>query len=153
MRKRETLTCSSAYLCNHWLMCVPWPGIKPATLEYWDDAQTNWTTWPGLILFFLRFYLFIFRERGKEGRETSMWERNIYWLPLVHSTTGDWTCNLGMCPDQELNLWPFTLQDNAQPMIHTGQGKHILLLKCQVLQIRLLMSLPTKRKSGSLLPT
>ena len=35
---------------------------------------------------FKRFYLFIFREKGKEGEE---WERNIYmqenidWLPLT----------------------------------------------------------------------
>ena len=26
---------------------VPWPRIKPATLAYWDDALTNWTTQPG----------------------------------------------------------------------------------------------------------
>ena len=27
---------------------VPQPGIKPATLIYWDDALTNGATWPGL---------------------------------------------------------------------------------------------------------
>ena len=39
-----------------------------------------------------------------------MCERNIDRLPLVHTPpgikpapTGDWTCNPGLCPDQELN--------------------------------------------------
>ena len=43
-----------------------------------------------------------------------MRERNIDWLPLLCALTGDWTCNPGMCPDQESNWRPFTLQDEAQ---------------------------------------
>ena len=59
------------------------------------------------------------KERGQEGgRErhqyinTSMWERNIGCL-LVCSPTRDWTLNLVMCPDWELNLWTFALQEDA----------------------------------------
>ena len=51
-----------------------------------------------------RFYLFIFREKGKEGgrkrgRDTSV----CGWLPLARPPTGDLACNLGMCPDWESN--------------------------------------------------
>ena len=64
-------------------------------------------------------YLF-FREweRGKgekRGKETSMWESNIDWLPLIHTLIGEQSYNPGMWPDWELNQWPFALQDNAQP--------------------------------------
>lgn len=37
-------------------------------------------------------------------------------LPFVHAPTGNWTRNLGMCADQELNLQPFSLWDNTQPV-------------------------------------
>ena len=48
-----------------------------------------------------------FRESGRER------ERNIDWLPPVHALTRDWTQNLGMCPDWELNLQPFGVWDEA----------------------------------------
>ena len=32
------------YACISWFLYVPWPGIKPATLLYWDDALTTWAT-------------------------------------------------------------------------------------------------------------
>ena len=35
-----------------WMFYVPWPGIKPSTLAYWDNVLTNWTTQPGLIFYF-----------------------------------------------------------------------------------------------------
>ena len=51
--------------------------------------------------YFSRMYLFIFREKGKEGRkrgrETSMC--GCLSLPL----TGDLACNPDMCPDWESN--------------------------------------------------
>ena len=67
-----------------------------------------------IISFKDRMYLFLENER-KRGREPSMWERNIDRLPLACALTEDWSCNLGMCPDQELNQQPFALQDIAQP--------------------------------------
>ena len=68
------------------------------------------------------------REEGMEGGreregETLMWERNINWLSLIYPGTRDWTCNLGICPDQELNLWPFDAQDYTQPTEPYGWGK------------------------------
>ena len=69
-----------------------------------------------LLYYFLRFYLFLERGGGKvKGRETSMWERNIYQLPLVLALTGDWTPNPGVWPDRESNWWPYTSRDSGQP--------------------------------------
>ena len=44
-----------------------------------------------------------FRDRGRDRER----ERNIDRLPPIHVPIGDQTWNLGMCPDQELNLQPF----------------------------------------------
>ena len=50
-----------------------------------------------------------FKERGRgRAKETSMWERNINWLP-----PRDWTCNLSICPDQESNWRTFGAWDDA----------------------------------------
>ena len=72
---------------------------------------------PSLALsLFKRFYLFTFRERGREGeREGNIDVRNINWLPLAHTVTRDQTHSPGMCPDGESNQAPFSLWDNAQP--------------------------------------
>ena len=48
-----------------------------------------------------RFYLFIFRERGREGERDGEKHQCV-----VHSRappTGDLACNPGMCPDWESN--------------------------------------------------
>ena len=37
---------------------------------------------------FLKFYLFIFRERGKEGEREG--EKRNLWLPLTHPLLGTW---------------------------------------------------------------
>ena len=49
-----------------------------------------------------------FREKGMEG------EGGKHWL-VAFSTGSDWdqTHNPSMCPDWELNLWPFGAQDDA----------------------------------------
>ena len=43
------------------------------------------------------------RRERERGRETSVCERNIDWLPLACALTRDQTHNPGMCPDQESN--------------------------------------------------
>ena len=71
------------------------------------DLKINYNIY-GMFFFFLRFYLFIFKTEGKEGRkrgrETSMcgflW-RAPYW---------DLASNPGMCPDWEWIQWPFGSQ-------------------------------------------
>ena len=62
--------------------------------------------------FFLRFYLCLEREEGKEKER----ERNInVRLPVTHPhQTGDLTHNPGMCPNRESNWRPFGSQAGAQ---------------------------------------
>ena len=50
-------------------------------------------------------------ERERE-RERKMTETSIGCLLRLPWPT-DQTCYIGMCPDQELNLWPFGLQGDA----------------------------------------
>ena len=79
-----------------------------------------------VLFYFLNDFIYLFLERG-EGRKKEK-ERNIpmqekQWSVASHMlSTGDLAHNPGMCPDQELNQWPFTLQDDAQPLSHTCQG-------------------------------
>ena len=63
------------------------------------------------------------RDRGRRG-ETDR-QTDIDWLPPIHIPTRDQTHNLGMCHDQELNLQPFGVQDNAnaptEPLGHDSR--------------------------------
>ena len=69
-------------------------------------------TFPAIIFFFflkiLFIYLFIFKERGREGEREGKKHKSGFasHVPL----TGDLAHNPGMCPDWELNQWPFGLQ-------------------------------------------
>ena len=62
------------------------------------------------MFFFLRFYVFIFRE-GKEERK-----RGKHQCVFVSHATPTWdlTCNPGMCPDWESNQRPFGTQAGTQ---------------------------------------
>ena len=57
-------------------------------------------------------FFIAFRERGRE--RTLMCKRSNNWLPPKCTWTGDWTCNLRMCPDQESNLQPFGYETMLQ---------------------------------------
>ena len=80
--------------------------------------------------YFLKFSpkdmsLLILEREGKErGRETSMWERNIDRLPSKCTSTGHGTCNLGICPDRELNLQTCGVLDSAPAKRATPSGSH-----------------------------
>ena len=69
-------------------------------------------------LLFIDKYIYLFSERG-EGREKEK-ERNIdvqeIHLSVAFHTppAGVLALNPGMCPDWELNLWPFTSQASTQ---------------------------------------
>ena len=55
------------------------------------------------VIIFKRCYLFIFRQRGWEGREKER-ERNIdVWLPLTRPPARDLAHNPGMYPNGESN--------------------------------------------------
>ena len=64
------------------------------------------------ILFFKRFYLFIFRERGRGGEREG--EKHNCVVASYKSPTGDLAHNPGICPDWESNRQPFGSQARAQ---------------------------------------
>ena len=65
-----------------------------------------------IYLFFKRFYLFNFLERGREGERDE--EKHQCAVASHVSPTGDLAWHPGTCPDWELNQWPFFLQASAQ---------------------------------------
>ena len=77
----------------------------------------------GSIDFLQRFYLFIFRQRGREGER----EREKHQCVVASHVppTGDLAHSpaCALCPDWELNQDPFIdLQARTQPLSHTSQG-------------------------------
>ena len=65
-----------------------------------------------LISFFLRFYLFTFKQRGREGEREG--EKPQCVVASCAPPAGDLSCNPGMCPDWELNQPPFSSQAGTQ---------------------------------------
>ena len=62
----------------------------------------------------------------EEGRGV---EKNIYQLPPIHTSTGDQTHNLDMCPDWEFDPQPFGVQDNTPTNGLPGRGYHRVFLR------------------------
>ena len=62
----------------------------------------------------------ILRERGREK------ERNIDWLPPVHTPIRHQACNLGMCHDRESNLRCFGVWDDAPSTWVTRPGPYLV---------------------------
>ena len=84
-----------------------------------------------LFLFLLFFTFYLFLERGTEGER----ERRKHWctrdnqLVASHmSPTGDMAHNPGMCPDWELNRWPFGLQAPAQSTEPHQPGQYAICI-------------------------
>ena len=100
---------------------VLWLGIEPVTLWITAHAQSTELHQPGHYYYY--FLLIDFREEGVEGGR----EKNIDWLPPICAITGEWTCHLGMWPDQELN-W------TSQPtQSHVIRAEHCHLNKTTAL--------------------
>ena len=80
------------------------------------------------------------RERERE-LETSMWKRNINWLPSICALTRNWAHDLGICPDWESNLqllvYGMTLQ-STEPL---NQGWQCYLLPYYIWQLLYFMIL------------
>ena len=64
---------------------------------------------------FLRFYLFSFRERGREGEREGEKHQCVVASPMP--PTGDLARNPGMCPDWESNQRPFGSQAGTQSTV------------------------------------
>ena len=62
--------------------------------------------------FFVRFYLFIFTERGRDGEREGEKHQCVVASCVPHA--GDLAQNPDMCPDQESNLRPFGSQSRTQ---------------------------------------
>ena len=75
--------------------------------------------------FLKRFYLFIFRERGKEGERER--EKHQGVVASHVPPRGDLARNPGMCPDWELNRRPFRLQVDSQSTKPHQPGPDLLL--------------------------
>ena len=65
-----------------------------------------------LFAFYKRFYLFIFRERRREGEREGKKHQCVVAFQVPH--TGDLAHNPGMCPDWGSNQWPFGSHASAQ---------------------------------------
>ena len=57
-----------------------------------------------VFFYFLRFYLFIFRQKGREGEREG--EKHQCVVASYVPPTGDLARNPGMCPDWESNQQP-----------------------------------------------
>ena len=64
------------------------------------------------ILLFFKYFIYLFLERGKEGEREGEEHQCVVTSCVPH--TGDLACNLGMCPDWELNQQPFGSQAGTQ---------------------------------------
>ena len=69
--------------------------------------------------FLKRFYLFIFRERGREGEREG--EKHQCVVASHVPPTGDLAHNPGVCPDWELNCDPLVRRPALSPLSHTSQ--------------------------------
>ena len=75
-----------------------------------------------------RFYLFIFRERGREGEREG--EKHHCVIASHTPPTGDLAHKPSMYPDWELNQRPFGSQSSAQSTKpHQPGQQHILILR------------------------
>ena len=81
-------------------------------------------------LFKKRFYLFIFRERRREGERGENKHQCVVASRVP--STGDMARNPGMCPDWESNQRPFALQCGAQSTEPHQPGLHSIFSYTQI---------------------
>ena len=74
--------------------------------------RRNADRWVFFFNFLKRFYLFLLRERGREGEREG--EKHQCVVASHVPPTGDVACNPGMCTDWESNWQPFDLQAGTQ---------------------------------------
>ena len=73
----------------------------PPHYHHFLNSSPEWHSAVCVCLFFLRFYLFVFRERIREGEREG--EKRQCVVASRVPPTGDLAHNPGLCPDQELN--------------------------------------------------
>ena len=75
---------------------------------------------PDFFLFF-RFYLFIFKERGREREREGKKHQCVVASHVAPA--GNLVCNPGMCPDWESNWQPSGSQPTLNTLSYTSQGQ------------------------------
>ena len=98
--------------------------------EYSNIVIFNWYA---TRIFFWRFYLFIFREKGgreKERERISMCDRNIGWLPPACSQLGTWLAMQACALTGNWTSDLLVLRLMLNPLSHTSQGKMRIFKTC-----------------------
>ena len=91
--------------------------------KYGQNLSTNALP---LLGFFKIFYLFIFRERGREGEREG--EKHQCVVASHVAPTGELAHNPGMCPDWESNWRPFGSQPALNPLSYPIQDSTSFLM-------------------------
>ena len=82
--------------------------------------------------FFKGFYLFIFRKKGREGkekeRERKICKRNVDWLSLTHPQLGTWPATQACAPTRNETCDLPVCRPEPNPLSHTSQGGTIFYL-------------------------
>ena len=105
-------------------------------------------------LFFKRFYLFIFRERGREGEREEEKHRCVRLIGcLMH--TPSWGSGLQNrhVPWLGINLWPLVCRTTPSPPSHTSQGGRLTSHSsgtCDVVCIGQMRKQPWRRQGTGL---
>ena len=88
------------------------------------DSELFWSNIKEIFFFKNKDSIYLFREE-KTGRKTGR-ETLICVVASRASSTGDLTHNPGMCPDWELNWWPFGSQAGTQSTEPHQPGQEVL---------------------------
>ena len=75
------------------------------------------------VLHLLRFYLFIFRERGGEGERKG--EKQLVWLPLKCPLLGIWPTTQAGALTRNWTGSPLVCRPALNPLSHTSRGKFL----------------------------
>ena len=84
-----------------------------------------------------RFYLFIFRERGREGEREG--EKHQCVVASLIPPAGDLACSPGSCPDWESNQWLFGSEAGTQSTPARAMYKPLIYSKTSDYYIKLLL--------------
>ena len=105
---------------------------KQTISEFFYSFRCTFTLKNFTLIFFQRFYIFIFRERGEgnvKERERNIDVLEIHQLVASHTPpTGDLAHNPGVCPDWASKRRPFSLQAGAQSTESHGPGQNFTLI-------------------------
>ena len=115
------IPCLSSAIITKWLPCAIMIHYQLLNISlHW------WNLHPLKQIFYLfKDCIYLFLERGREEEKDGE-EHQCVVASCVH-LTGDLAYNSGMCPDWELNRWPFGWQASTQSTEpHQPELKHII---------------------------